>query len=244
MLPGIARPGFVAGLAGARNRIESPGLLACARIVGGEEPANTEFTTGHTYNDFVLDYERRVDHGVARLGPGDGDVPDGLAGFCIDREQMAVDGAHEERVAEDCKTAINAPAADACFGRRRIFVNPEDAARDGVDSHHVVWRLDRVKDAIHHERRGFEFLQRMGLEDPLQLQIFHIGRGNLIERAITLAHQGTRISKPVLRFLIGLENAVESNLTPDVGNHQEQEQPLSFHGICAPFSSTPLRETR
>ena len=46
MLPGIALPGFVSGLAGAGDGVESPGFFPCGGVVGGDESADSVFGSG------------------------------------------------------------------------------------------------------------------------------------------------------------------------------------------------------
>ena len=86
---------------------------------------------------------------------------------------------HSPRIAS---AAIDATAARARLRRRLVAVGPEDAARGAVDGDHVVGRLDGVEHAVHGKRRRFEFLQRLRLEHPLQLQVLHVGRRDLRER--------------------------------------------------------------
>jgi hypothetical protein len=76
----------------------------------------------------------------------------------------------------------------------------------------IVRRLDRVQDAIQHQRRRFELFQRFGLPGPLQFQVLHIRGGDLVQRAVTLSPDVPGIGQPVLRFTIGVEEAVECNL--------------------------------
>ena len=47
VLPGIARPCLMAGLARAGDRVEPPGFFAGRGIVGREKPANAELAAGH-----------------------------------------------------------------------------------------------------------------------------------------------------------------------------------------------------
>src|SRR4051812_31540281 len=66
--PTIAwRPGFVAGLAGRRNRIEAPCLLASLCIVRVNEAAHRTIATGRSDDDLVLHHERRMRDAVPIL---------------------------------------------------------------------------------------------------------------------------------------------------------------------------------
>ena len=65
---------------------------------------------------------------VRELHVADGDVPQRLAVLRVDRDEVRVERAHEERVAEDRDAAVVGAAADARLGRRRVPIQPEDAA--------------------------------------------------------------------------------------------------------------------
>ena len=99
---------------------------------------------------------------------------------------MGVDGAHEEGVAEDRKSAVDPPAAGARLRRRRVLVAPEHPAEFRVDRQHGVRRLRGVHHPVHNERRRLERLERLRLEDPLQLKLIDVLRRNLIERRMAL----------------------------------------------------------
>ena len=54
------------------------------------------------------------------------------------------------------------------------MVDPEGAARPGVERHDVIGWLREVHNAVDDQRGGLEFLQRLGLEDPLELKILDV----------------------------------------------------------------------
>src|SRR6202521_5371930 len=107
----------MARFAGTRDGVELPCLPAGACIICREEAANSVLAARHAHDYFVLDYQRSVHKRVTGFGFGDCYIPDGLAALRIKREQMTVDGSHEQRIAEDGKAAVHAPAADARFRR-------------------------------------------------------------------------------------------------------------------------------
>ena len=220
-MPGLARPG---------NRVEAPDFLAGRGIERGDETADAVFAARRPDDHLVLDDERRQRERVTRLRLGDRLVPDRLAGLGIDRDQMAVDRSHEQRVAEDREPAVDAAAADARQRRDPRRVDPEHASGGGIERHDVVRRQHRVHDAVDDERRRFEFLVGLGrparLEHPLQLQVLHVRRRDLRERAVAVAGQVPGVRQPVLRFLIGAENAVEGDLRAcsDAGARDDERQ--------------------
>ena len=167
---------------------------------------------GRAHDHFVFHHQRGMRDGIAGFRLGDGRIPQRLPVLGIDGDQMRVDGAHEQRVAQDRQPAIDAAAAGARRLRHRKLVGPEDPSGGGIESDHVVGSLDRVHDPVHHQRRGFELLERSRLIDPLQFQVLHVLRSDLRERAMTLAHSGTGVGQPVLRLLVGAQDAIEGNL--------------------------------
>ena len=202
----------MAGLAGTGDGVEPPLLLAGLRIVGGDEAADAVLAAGHADDHLVLDDERRQRQRVAGAGVGDAGLPDGPAADRVDRDELGVDGAHEQRVAQNRHAAVDAPAAGARLGRRGVLVAPEDAAELRVEGQHGVGRLGDVHDAVHHERRRLEDLQRLRLEDPLQLEAVDVVDGNLVEGRVAVAVVVARVGEPVVRLVGGVEQPLEGHL--------------------------------
>src|SRR6185437_1211151 len=67
MLPAVAFPGVVAGLAGARDGPGLPQLLAAGDIIGLERAARAVFAAGEADDRHVFDDERRRGVGLAVL---------------------------------------------------------------------------------------------------------------------------------------------------------------------------------
>ena len=213
-LPRIAGPRLVSALARTGNGVEAPGLLAGAGVERGDKPADAEFAADGADDDLVLDDQRSQGEAVAGFRPraADGDVPHQPAGLRVDGQEMTVERAHEDRVAENRDAAIHAAAAGAGQRRRAIRVGPEDASGRRIERHEIVRRLDRVHDAVHHQRRRLELLERLRLEDPSELEILHVGGRDLGQRAVALAHHVARIRQPVLRLRRTTKDAVEGDL--------------------------------
>src|SRR5207237_4038006 len=111
----------------------------------------------------------------------------------IDRDQMCVESAQEENVIEYGESAVDTAAAGAPM-LRMMRESPEDSSRGCIKSDHVILSLHRVHDPVYHQRRGLELLQRSGLIDPLQFQILHIRRSDLVQQTMTLAESSSRVS--------------------------------------------------
>ena len=171
---------------------------------------------------------REFVHRARRLG-----VPQDLAGLGVDGEQVRIDGAHEERIAEDRQSAAHAAAAGAGFRGRLVLERPERAAGHRIERHHLIASLhgralQRVEHAIHGQCGRLELLQRPGLPDPLQLQVLHVRRRDLRQLAVALVEDRSRVAQPVLRFLVGAQQAVERHLLSEERSSQPcsaKEQP-------------------
>src|SRR5438105_207691 len=101
-------------------------------------------------------------------------------------------------------------------------IGPVNTSGDGIQSDDIVRCLYGVQDSVNYQRCGLEFLDRTGLPDPLLLEVFDVRRRDLIERRIALIHDGSRVSEPVLRFGGGVEDSVESDLSPEAACHQNE----------------------
>src|SRR5678815_4639731 len=102
MLPGVAGPSFIARFTRTGNGVEPPGFFAGCGVEGGDESANAVFSARSTNDDLVLHNERSNGDRVARsrISAVDVHIPYGLSIVRVDRNYMAVDGAHEHRVAK------------------------------------------------------------------------------------------------------------------------------------------------
>ena len=207
VLPVVAAPRFAAGLAGARNRVEAPNLLAGLHVVRGDEAADTVLAAARADDHQVLDDERRHRHGVRELRIGHRCIPKRLAVARVDRDQVRVERAHEQRVAVNREAAIVGAAADALVGRVVVAVLPEHAARLGVERQHVVGALRQIHDAVDDERRGLPRAEHLALQHPLLLEVADVLRRDLSQRRVALARIGAGVGQPVLRLVSGANDA-------------------------------------
>ena len=215
MLPIFAFPAFVAGLAGTGNGVEAPSLFAAVRFKGSDEAANAIFAAGQADDHFVFHHERRHGHGITRGRVSELVIPNRVAVPGIQGDQVRVHGGHEQRVAKDGHAAVHDSATRARIGRGRVVINPKHAAALGVNRDHIVGRLREVHDPIDNQRSGLEFLQRLRLKHPLQLEILDVCGVDLLERAIALAHVAAGVGQPVLRFAGRAQQAVGSDLSQE-----------------------------
>ena len=89
------------------------------------------------------------------------------------------------------------------------------------------WRLHRVHHAVHHQRGGFELgrtIHRTDLQHPLQFEVLHIVRRDLIQQAVALVEECPAVREPVLRFFVRIENSFERHLLSRQHTRGEQQQ--------------------
>src|SRR5262249_51649499 len=95
-------------------------------------------------------------------------------------------------------------------------IRPDRLASGGVEGDHVVGALNGVHDAVDDQRGDLVLIERARLEYPLERQILGVIGRDLLELAVALAHAAAVVAQPVLRLLIGVEDAVERD-RGDVG---------------------------
>ncbi len=106
------------------------------------------------------------------------------------------------------------------------LIHPDGAAGAGIEGEGAVVLRCGVEDAIDYERRGFEFPRGGGLVDPFGYERVCVFGVDLVELAEAAPGVIAGIGQPVLGFLGGVEQAVESylslcNARRDQANHNE-----------------------
>ena len=96
--------------------------------------------------------------------------------FASMRDEMRVERAHEQRVAQHRDAAIVGAAADAGIGRRRVAVEPEHPAGLRIERDHVVRPLGHVHDAVDDERVRLPGPEHLILQHPLLLEVLDVAR--------------------------------------------------------------------
>ncbi len=243
-LPGVAAPGFVAGLAGSGNGVEAPHFLSRARIEGRDEAADAVLAAAEADEHLVLDDERRHRDRVAKLGIAHRHVPERAAGRGIERDQVPVERAGVDDVAKDRDAAVVGAAAHARVGRHGVAVLPEHAAGLRVHRQHVVRPLGDIHDPVHDERRGLPRAEHLIGQNPLELEILDVAGLDLRQQTVALTGIAARIGEPVLRLVRGAQQAIRGDLRierrrPDDQHQQRCEHPASCHACTLHVSPSP-----
>ena len=136
----------------SRNGVGAPFPAAGVGIIRIEEPADAELATGNPGHHLVFDDERGRRLAVPGAIVGDFGTPQQIARPPIDGDQVRVERAHVERLAQNGDPSIVATAADAEVVRQLVLISPEGAARGGVDRHDVARRLGNEHHAVDNQR--------------------------------------------------------------------------------------------
>ena len=196
----------------ARNRVGAPLPRAGLGVVRVEESADAELAARDAGHHLVLHDERRRCLAVALRILRDLGVPEQVAAARVNRHQVGVQRAHEQRVAEHGDAAVVAAAADPEIIGELVLVAPVHAARGRIDGRQVAGRLRDEHDAVDDERGGLRPIDHGNLIGPLQLQIADVAGIDLVEPAEALAAERAGVHQPV------------------VGLFRRVEQPLPGHG--------------
>src|SRR5712691_10938687 len=106
-------PGLVAGLAGARDGVGAPNLLAGVEVGAINEAADAVFAAGGADDRHVAHYQRRERKRLGDVGVGDLAFPDLLAGRFVEGEQAAVERDRDDLVLPQRHAAVvDATAGD------------------------------------------------------------------------------------------------------------------------------------
>ncbi len=220
-LPRIAFPGVVAGLSGTGNGVETPFALAGIGVVGIDESADAILSAGNADDDQVLHGEWRDGEAVAGSVVGGGDVPADGPGLGIERDDVSVERAEEDLVAEDGHAAIDVSAAGPNVAGNLALIHPDGASGAGVEGEGAIVLRGGVEDSVNDQRSGFELSGGGGLVNPLGDDVVRVGDIDLIERAEALSGVVAGVRHPVLRLFGGVEETVGGEL--GVGGSEEEE---------------------
>src|SRR5207244_12248290 len=98
--PTLTRPRVIPGLAGTGNSPHAPYAFPRQSIVGIQEPSNAVLSSGDTHNDLVFYGKRRDGNGITGGVLGDLCLPASNAGAGVERDQIGVDRADVNQIAE------------------------------------------------------------------------------------------------------------------------------------------------
>ena len=204
-LPGVALPGFVAGLAGSRNRIGAPQMLAGLRIPAVDEVAGAELGAGNTGDHHTVGDQRRDRHRIAGLEIDGILAPQLLAGLRIERDDIGVERGAEDLAVVDRGAAIDDAAAhDARRFRRILNLGfPDLLAGLGVDRHRGAVGGD-VKNAFVDQWLGFFAAIVVEAVIPDRNETFDRIFVDLLKRRETLQI----VAHPVVENIVGVGRAL------------------------------------
>ena len=201
--PGLGRtalPRLGTGLTRRGDCVEPPRFASGHGVIGCDEAPDAVLAAAHANDDLVLDDQRRVRNRVPGFGTRHLGLPDGTAGFPVDRDQLRVEGTHEQGVAKDPQPTIIGAATDDAILGRCIAIDPERSTGRGVERDDVVQTLGDVHRAVDDQRRGLPVAGDRRLVHPLELQILDVGWCDLIQRAVARARIVAGVGQPVLRL--------------------------------------------
>src|SRR5262245_52683589 len=232
------------------NGVEPPRFAAGRHVIGCDEASDAVLAAAHANDHLVLHDQRRVRDRVPGFSARHLGLPDGTAGSPIDRNQLRVEGPHEQRVAKDPKPAIVGAATDDAILGRCVAVDPERPTGCRVEGDDVVQTLRDVHHAVDDQRRGLPVAGNWCLVHPLELQILDVGWSDLIERAVARARVVAGVRQPVLGFARRACEAFGRYLSMDAERqhaHQRYDPPRdgwspSDHGY-RPFSESRYATT-
>ena len=200
MLPGVSRPGVMAGLAGPRDRVGAPQMLAGLRIPAVDEEAGAELGAGNAGDDHAVGDERRPRHRVPVLELDRVLAPQLLAGLGVERDDVGVERGAEDLAVIDGGAAVDDAAADDARRLRRIFDLgfPDLLAGLGVDRHRGAVGGD-VEHALVDQRLGFFAAIVVEAVVPHRNQVLDVILVDLLERAEALQVVAHAVVEDVVR---------------------------------------------
>src|SRR5206468_257816 len=116
--PGVAFPGFVAGFARTGNGVEAPFARAGHGVISIDEPANAVFAAGNPDEHEMVDHQGRECDAVALTVVRRAHVPNDIARFCVERDDVGVKRAEKNFIAQDGHPAIDAATTGTNIGRQ------------------------------------------------------------------------------------------------------------------------------
>ena len=231
------------GSPGAGTVLKRQISLPVAGSYAAMNPLTAVFAAADADDHLVLHDERRQADGVSVGMLGDLHVPEETAAARIDGDEACVERAHEQRVAEDRQPAIVGAAAHLEVRRDGMLVDPEDPAGLRIHREDVVGPLGQVHDAVHDERRRLPRSEDLVLQHPLHLEVLHVARIDLAQRAVPLTRVGAGVGQPVVRLGGGVAKPVARRLGRQC-NGGRDEHGGGLDGVAADHSAPSVRETR
>ena len=192
-------PGVVIGVAGMGDGVDPPQLLAGLGVMAGDEAAAGLgiAATGHALDHLAVDDEGAAGVAPALVPVGSGVVPHHLSGLGIERDDMGVRGGGDEIALIDRHVAAGKVLrAGDQPGREITLVFPDQVAGRRIERLDLVAEIEDVEHAVMDDRRrlGGAACERPA---PCDLEVFHVGLVDLLQRAVAVAVIGAPPHQPV-----------------------------------------------
>ena len=183
-------------LAGSRDRVEFPQLLAGCRIVPADPAAvvPVPIASDKAVDDDAFDHDGAGGVCVALRAVGNGRRPHLFAGACVERDEPRVGCRDEHPVLVDRHVAHR---GDPSRLVRAHMVFPNELAGSRVERLDEIQRVGEIHDAVVNDGRrlvGLAFVHRPG---PCELQLLDVVARDLRERTVTPALIITARHQPV-----------------------------------------------
>ena len=95
--------------------MEAPDFFPGFRGIRRQIATDSQLAAGRSHDDFILYDQRRCGYGVPFFRPPQFVGPDQVSVARVERQEITVDGPHEQRVPQNCETPVDAPAARPRF---------------------------------------------------------------------------------------------------------------------------------
>ena len=189
----------------ARHRVEAPHQFARLGLVCRDIATHAVLGAAVADDDVALGDARRAGDRVGLFLIDRDDFPHRLAGVGIERDQPAVEHAHEDLPL----VHGDAPVHHVAAGQAVVglvdpgVVTPQPLAGGRIEGEDDAPRTGRVHDTVDDDRGGLEATIGAGVEAPGKPQIGDVVRVDLIERAEALLEVGSAVDAPVAGVGIG-----------------------------------------
>ena len=209
MFPGISGPGVVAFFSWFRHRLEAPHFRSRAHVVRRDPAVGPELVRRGAENHLVLDDQRRDVQLKSRFPVEQRLVPESLSGLRIDRNQVSIVGRPEQAIVREGEP-FHDHHVRVGLRRHAVSIGPEVAAGRSIERDDFAV-LNRVQDAVNHDRRALHLVEIARPPHPLERQALHVVARDLVEEAVSLTRVGPAVGEPVLRLAFGAEDPISTD---------------------------------
>ena len=190
-LPGIAGPGFRAGLAGFGDHVPSPEPLAGGGVISVQPAVQPVVARSDSDNDLVSQRQGRDRAPVAVFRLGHFGFPEQIPGARVERDKLRIGSAQVHPVPIDRHAATR-----SALESRLMMILPDQPSCLRVDGVDLVWLRD-VHDPIDHQRHCFQPARAGNVIDPLGHQRLHVSGTDLFQRRMPLGVIRAGVGRPI-----------------------------------------------